>query len=280
MKLEIDKEGNQYLYEVSKSGRHVTKETMNKIDGSDFFLFAGSTKGRKGKTKNKLVGGIQIVGSNDVLADCEANSDGEGEADLDDFFMLEKKVLCCAAASNVPSFFATGGEDNEVSLFRFKASTKTITLLSKLSGPTDYVKCLSVSSDATIIACGTKKGDLHVWKSKKLFTTEWRKAAFVAAAHKPEVNEVCIDPENGSWLASGGMDWRVTLWTLGEDGSLNVNRSVQLGEHRTSVTNLAAFPSGNLLASSGRDGVIKLFDTQKKRSLADIVACDGVRQRS
>ena len=56
---------------------------------------------------------------------------------------------------------------------------------------------------------------------------------------------------------------------------MNNKSVVTLGEHRGAVTKIAVYPNGNLLASSGRDGHVKLWDTRRKRSLADVIANDG-----
>ena len=59
---------------------------------------------------------------------------------------------------NIPSVFATAGEDCKVSIFRYKSEEKKIQFLSSLEGPKKTIQSVSVSSDATLVAAGCKSG--------------------------------------------------------------------------------------------------------------------------
>ena len=269
VKLETDKQGNRFLFEVSPSGRKVTKNSMNKFDGADYFIFAGAA------CNNSQEGAIRVVPTGESTT--EENVDNSA----DEIFRMPKKVLTCASSADIPGFFCTGGLDEQVSLFRYKANEKRVQFLSSLKGIKGHVKSVSVSADASLVACGSRSGSIHLWKSKKLFSTQWRLMTKLDDVHKEsqnnsEVGCVVLDPSGSRWLASGGNDWKVNLYDIETSSTVNNSSLVSLGEHRAGVTRLSAFPNGNLLASSGRDGHVKLWDTRRKRSLAEVIASDGI----
>ena len=72
------------------------------------------------------------------------------------------------------------------------------------------------------------------------------------------------------WLASGGNDWKIKIFDIEKPSTVNNKSVVTLGEHRGAVTKIAVYPNGNLLASSGRDGHVKLWDTRSTVPLHEL----------
>jgi WD40 repeat protein len=69
---------------------------------------------------------------------------------------------------------------------------------------------------------------------------------------------------DGSWLASGGADRRVMLWSLREKKP----KPRLLKAHKSAVTALAVAPDGRHLASAGADGLVAVWDAARGKLVA------------
>jgi WD40 repeat protein len=104
-----------------------------------------------------------------------------------------------------------------------------------------------------------KRGRIEVWDSA---TGEHLRSL---TGGDVRVDGVAVDP-NGRWIASRHDDnYVIDLWDV-ELGS----RVRTLGEHPGGVTTFAPSPHGGLLASAGRDGVIKVWRPWAGRLIASL----------
>jgi len=71
------------------------------------------------------------------------------------------------------------------------------------------------------------------------------------------LNTIALDPK-GKFVAAGGLDKTIRIWTLGDKGGTLVNSLIA---HEDAILKLAYSPDGQLLASSGADKTIKIFST-------------------
>ncbi len=82
--------------------------------------------------------------------------------------------------------------------------------------------------------------------------------------HKAEVYTIACSPD-GEWLASGGNDKVINLYHLKKK-----KHSQRLVLHHKLITNLAFDASGKLLASTGADGKMCLWETETGKLIASI----------
>ncbi|RMG24270.1 MAG: hypothetical protein D6730_12970 [Bacteroidetes bacterium] len=149
-------------------------------------------------------------------------------------------------------------------------------------------QCLDVSPDGRYLAWGDWDGYLHLWETASLHEVA------TYEAHGGQVNALRFSP-HGRWLASGGADKRIQLWDIqsgellkslrghslavydlafspgmqwlvsaGRDRSAVV-WNIQQGRvayrirHPFPVTAVGFSPNGKLLATAGREGVLRVF---------------------
>ena len=81
------------------------------------------------------------------------------------------------------------------------------------------------------------------------------------------LNTIALSP-TGKFVAAGGLDKTIRIWSLGPKGGTLVNSLIA---HEDAILKLAYSPDGKLLASSGADRTIKIF---KADDLTEIKTLD------
>jgi WD40 repeat protein len=155
------------------------------------------------------------------------------------------------------------------------------------------IRTLDVSSDGSILAGGTEKGQVIMWNlinktSEALFTTKknklvnsvsfshkgdllavgddagvlriWdiskRKIVNVLTAHKARINDVKFSQDD-HFLASASFDGRVNVWNM---RNLN-DQAIVLKDHNSWVWELAYSPDGSKLIAGCVDNLIRVWPT-------------------
>jgi len=133
-----------------------------------------------------------------------------------------------------------------------------------LTGHTDLVPALAVSSDGHVLATGSKDTTVRLWD---LETQDQIGEALTG--HRDLVRDVAFSPD-GTVLASASLDDTVRLW--------NVKTRTQIGsplQHDTDVNAVKFSPNGRFLATSSADGRTQLWDTSSWQKTGAPFGDDG-----
>jgi WD40 repeat protein len=104
---------------------------------------------------------------------------------------------------------------------------------------------------APFVATGSDNGTIHLWN------VETGKCISTAGGCAPRMISLATNPHN-SIVASGKDDGSLSLWNLGELGELLNPITIQA--HQGLAGGLAFSPNGKLVASTGNDRIIKVWD--------------------
>jgi len=121
-------------------------------------------------------------------------------------------------------------------------------LLRTLSGHTDIVWAIAISSDGQTLASGSSDQTINIWnfKTGKLLHT--------LSGHTSRVLSVAISPD-GQTLASGSNDKTIKLWNLSTGELLRT-----LKGHTKHINAIAISPNGKTIASGSEDQTVKLWN--------------------
>jgi WD40 repeat protein len=137
------------------------------------------------------------------------------------------------------------------------------TLLSKLTGHTDYVSCLVLTPDGSRLVSGSGDGSLRVWD---INTAEER---YKLRGHTSAITALAITPD-GRTIVSGSIDHSVRSWDL-DSGK---NRFVFAG-HASLINAIAVTPDGRRAISASGDGTMRVWDLLGGELLNTLAGHDG-----
>lgn len=217
----------------------------------------------------------------------------------------KKHELYCAALSSDGKKLATAGRDATITLWDITTRKK----LRTIAGHTGAVLSVAFSPDGKTLVSGGMDRVLRVWDAvtgKAVHDFQGHSFRIQSVAFSPD-GETILSGDQGNtvkfWqahakkymatippdgaalalacapddqgLAVGVDHGSVELWTRSPQGQLQ-RRSLE--GHIGDVTAVAFAPGGGLVASSGLDGMIKLWDVKTGRRLSRVLAhAGGVR---
>jgi WD40 repeat protein len=125
---------------------------------------------------------------------------------------------------------------------------------------------ISFSSDNKLMASSGRDGKIKIWSienKKAKFIDELDAKKYLqrgGLTNEFRIYSVDIQPKNETKIAyAGDFDGSVRIWNRNSK-----NSPILLGKHKETFITLVRFsPDGDILASSGRDGTIKIWSTQE-----------------
>jgi WD40 repeat protein len=168
-----------------------------------------------------------------------------------------KHQIVCVAFSPDSRLIATGGFDNQI----FVRNSQTGEVVNKLIGLKGFPLSITFSPDSKFLVSGGKDSKVTIWN---LITG---KIQHEIAAHKADITDVAISPEN--IIASASKDKTIKIW----DFSGNLLR--ELVGHKKEVMGVDFSHNGKQLVSGSADGTVRVWDVASGKSLLTINAHDG-----
>lgn len=184
-------------------------------------------------------------------------------------FALETGQMVRALAISLDGKRLAAGDDSgTVHLFDLPAGKPA----GKLAGHADWILALAFSPDGTRLVSGGDDGQVLLWDlagAKKILTFSLHPAPPPKSPPVPivPITALAFRPD-GKAVAAGDFAGQIHLLNP-TDGKLI--RSVQAG-HASSVSDLTFHPGGTVLASSGRDRVVKLWNPDTGQLAANLEA--------
>jgi WD40 repeat protein len=156
------------------------------------------------------------------------------------------------------SLLAVSGRDHKIAIWNVSTRTVKATLARTIDA-----SALTFSHSGEFIAAGYDDGSIWVWK------TDGGQPVAAPAAHDEAVQSIAFGP-NDDLLATSSSDRSVGLWNsdlrpctlqTGSDCSRVAVPIARFREHTDTVQFVAFNPAGTVLASTSRDGSIRLWRT-------------------
>jgi WD40 repeat protein len=131
-------------------------------------------------------------------------------------------------------------------------------LIDTLSGHTDRVRTLAISSDGLTLASGGNDRTIKIWDlSPKNERSTYLKSTLTE--HIGAIYALAFLPKQNI-LISGSSDWTIKIWDL------NTNQVIKtLESHQGSIRALAVSADGHTLVSGSTDGTVKVWDLRTRR---------------
>ena len=171
-------------------------------------------------------------------------------------------VLSCDASTD-GAYIVTGGKDTSVRAWsRREEGNYECVGVGQEGGHASEVTCVSLrSQDSGLLFCsGGMDEALRMWtvpKQKSTGVATLHPVCGVDGSHQGSVHCVAFSP-NGEYVASGGKDKAVCLWTVQRQGKKLVRKASLLG-HKRAINCIAFSEADRVLASASNDGTIRIW---------------------
>lgn len=145
-------------------------------------------------------------------------------------------------------YLVTGGSDKKIVV----RSLYTGRIIRTLSGHTDGVKSVAISSSGQTIFSFSWDNTIRVWnlQSSKAFGDG---LLYTFPGEEAGVNCICVDSD-GKTLVSGNEDGTIGLWNLKKRATFR-----SLTAHEIGIKSIAITPDGKMLATGSADETIKIW---------------------
>ena len=175
-----------------------------------------------------------------------------------------EKSVSCIAISRDGSFFATGGQDNKIKLWRLNDKQLICTLQGHIGG----VNCLAISPDNQFLISGSQDKTIKIWdlQQRKIILSLGR----WLNGHTKAINSLGIN-FNDNTLISGSADNAIKIWDI-ETGAEIRNIASSL----STVTCLAISPDGHIFCSGGLEKQLRIRNATSGTVIRSLRGSSGV----
>ncbi|XP_036321880.1 WD repeat and FYVE domain-containing protein 3 isoform X2 [Rhagoletis pomonella] len=167
------------------------------------------------------------------------------------------EILCCACPNG--KMIVTAGTSSVVTIWKFDANRKSLTVRNSLHGHTDAVTCLAASAAYNVIISGSRDGTAIVWDmSRFTFVRQLRGHAGVVAA-------VAINDLTGD-IATCSATW-LHVWSINGDPLAMVNTCVGSADRMqqilcVSFSQIREWDQENVVITGSTDGVVRMWSLE------------------
>jgi WD40 repeat protein/energy-coupling factor transporter ATP-binding protein EcfA2 len=143
-------------------------------------------------------------------------------------------------------------------------STFATPYATRLTGHTDRVNAVAVSSDGRLLATASRDGTTRLWRIGDPHRPE---PVAVLTGHRENVNAAAFSPD-GRLLATAGWDHTARLWDITDPRR---PRHLAALRHTDDVNAVAFSPDGRTLASASTDKTARLWNVADHRLRATLI---------
>ncbi|ALC38357.1 bchs [Drosophila busckii] len=167
------------------------------------------------------------------------------------------EILTCACPN--AKMIVTAGTSSVVTIWKFDANRKSLSVRHSLHGHTDAVTCLAASAAYNVIVSGSRDGTAIVWDmSRFTFVRQLRGHAGVVAA-------VAINELTGE-IATCSATW-LHVWSINGDALAMVNTCVGSADRMQQIlcvafSQIREWDQQNVVMTGSTDGVVRMWSLE------------------
>lgn len=174
---------------------------------------------------------------------------------------FDNLVFYQAAISPDSRFLALASDYRVVHLWGIQEKIEITTL----KGSDDTIRSVAFSPDGGVVIAASYKGSLFIWDvgSQTLLGSQ--------QAHTKSVNEIIV---RGNLLFSASDDGTIKIWNYRQNGRIQLPELplYTLEGHESPVYSLTLSNDGKLLATASRDGMIFIWDLERRSIVCQVKA--------
>ncbi|KAH8377111.1 hypothetical protein KR093_003521 [Drosophila rubida] len=167
------------------------------------------------------------------------------------------EILTCACPN--AKMIVTAGTSSVVTIWKFDANRKSLSVRHSLHGHTDAVTCLAASAAYNVVVSGSRDGTAIVWDmSRFTFVRQLRGHAGVVAA-------VAINDLTGE-IATCSATW-LHVWSINGDALAMVNTCVGSADRMQQIlcvafSQIREWDQQNVVMTGSTDGVVRMWSLE------------------
>ncbi|XP_073823647.1 LOW QUALITY PROTEIN: WD repeat and FYVE domain-containing protein 3-like [Musca autumnalis] len=167
------------------------------------------------------------------------------------------EILACACPNS--KMIITAGTSSVITIWKFDANRKSLTVKHSLHGHTDAVTCLAASAAYNVIVSGSRDGTAIVWDMTR-FTFVRQLPGHVGVVAAVAINELTGD------IATCSATW-LHVWSINGDPLATVNTSVGSADRMQQIlcvafSQIREWDPQNVVMTGSTDGVVRMWSLE------------------